>query len=42
MLDRDGAQTSATGARRELADPAGQLHTAAVRYADALRFAAGR
>ncbi|SDG04800.1 DNA primase, catalytic core [Blastococcus aurantiacus] len=40
MLDRDGAQTSATGARRALADPAEQLHFAAARYADALRFAA--
>ncbi|WP_448642935.1 MobF family relaxase [Geodermatophilus sp. URMC 63] len=40
MLARDDDQTSATGARRALADPAGQLHTAAVRYTDALRFAA--
>ncbi|SEK61646.1 DNA primase, catalytic core [Blastococcus sp. DSM 46786] len=40
MLDREGAQTSATGARRALADPAEQLHSAAARYADALRFAA--
>ncbi|ADB73516.1 MobF family relaxase [Geodermatophilus obscurus] len=40
MLARDDAQASATGARRALADPAGQLRTAAVRYADALRFAA--
>jgi DNA primase catalytic core len=40
MLDREGAQTSATGARRALADPAEQLHQAAARYADALRFAA--
>ncbi|WP_116451904.1 MobF family relaxase [Blastococcus litoris] len=40
MLARDGAQSSATGSRRALADPAMQLHTAAVRYADALRFAA--
>ncbi|SOC49459.1 DNA primase, catalytic core [Blastococcus aggregatus] len=40
MLDRDGAQTSATGARRALADPEEQLHSAAARYADALRFAA--
>ncbi|SOC48552.1 DNA primase, catalytic core [Blastococcus aggregatus] len=40
MLARDDAQTSATAIRRALADPAGQLHTAAVRYADALRFAA--
>jgi hypothetical protein len=40
MLDREGAQTSATGARRALADPAEQLHSAATRYADALRFAA--
>ncbi|MGY1683150.1 MobF family relaxase [Geodermatophilus sp. SYSU D01176] len=39
-LARDDAQISAAGARRELADPAAQLHTAAVRYADALRFAA--
>ncbi|MGY1782234.1 MobF family relaxase [Geodermatophilus sp. SYSU D01036] len=40
MLARDDAQTSAAGARRELANPAGQLHAAAVRYADALRVAA--
>jgi len=40
MLARDGAQTSAAGARRALDDPAGQLHSAATRYADALRFAA--
>jgi DNA primase catalytic core len=40
MLARDGAQTSAAGARRALADPAEQLHTAATRYADALRVAA--
>ncbi|MCV2491675.1 relaxase domain-containing protein [Geodermatophilus sp. YIM 151500] len=40
MLGRDGAQTSAAGARRALADPAGQLHAAATRYADALRVAA--
>jgi conjugative relaxase-like TrwC/TraI family protein len=40
MLARDGAQTSAAGARRALADPAVQLHAAATRYADALRFAA--
>jgi DNA primase catalytic core len=40
MLDRDGTQTSAIGARRALADPAEQLHSAAARYADALRFAA--
>jgi DNA primase catalytic core len=40
MLARDGAQTSATSARRALADPAEQLHTAAARYLDALRFAA--
>ncbi|WP_034508265.1 MobF family relaxase [Blastococcus sp. URHD0036] len=40
MLDRDGTQTSATGARRALADPAERLHSAAARYADAQRFAA--
>ncbi|MBN1097160.1 relaxase domain-containing protein [Blastococcus sp. TML/C7B] len=40
MLARDGAQTSAAGARRALADPAEQLHSAATRYADALRVAA--
>ncbi|SFP63487.1 DNA primase, catalytic core [Geodermatophilus dictyosporus] len=40
MLGRDGAQTSATGARRALADPAVRLHAAATRYADALRVAA--
>ncbi|WP_233498799.1 MobF family relaxase [Blastococcus sp. TF02A-26] len=40
MLARDGAQTSAAGARRALADPAEQLHAAALRYADALRVAA--
>ncbi|MGY1829048.1 MobF family relaxase [Geodermatophilus sp. SYSU D01180] len=40
MLGRDGAQTSATGARRALADPAENLHAAASRYADALRVAA--
>ncbi|SNS69741.1 DNA primase, catalytic core [Geodermatophilus pulveris] len=40
MLARDGAQTSASGARRALADPAQQLYSAAARYADALRFAA--
>ncbi|SMO91173.1 DNA primase, catalytic core [Geodermatophilus aquaeductus] len=40
ILGRDGAQTSATGARRALADPAVQLHAAAIRYIDALRFAA--
>ncbi|WP_242611353.1 MobF family relaxase [Blastococcus saxobsidens] len=40
MLARDGAQTSAAGARRALADPAEQLHAAATRYADALRVAA--
>lgn len=40
MLARDGAQTSATGARRALTDPAEQLQSAAARYADALRFAA--
>ncbi|SDO16457.1 MobF family relaxase [Geodermatophilus sp. DSM 45219] len=40
MLARDGAQISAAGARRALADPAEQLHAAATRYADALRVAA--
>ncbi|SFT82430.1 DNA primase, catalytic core [Geodermatophilus amargosae] len=40
MLGRDGAQSSAAGARRSLADPAVQLHAAATRYADALRVAA--
>ncbi|WP_336029268.1 MobF family relaxase [Geodermatophilus sp. FMUSA9-8] len=40
VLGRDGAQSSATGARRALADPAAQLHAAATRYADALRVAA--
>ncbi|SHN52782.1 DNA primase, catalytic core [Geodermatophilus obscurus] len=40
ILARDGAQTSATGARRALAERADQLHSAAARYADALRFAA--
>ncbi|MGY1684958.1 MobF family relaxase [Geodermatophilus sp. SYSU D00867] len=40
MVERDGAQTSATGARRALADPAARLRAAAARYADALRFAA--
>ncbi|WP_041795102.1 MobF family relaxase [Modestobacter italicus] len=40
MLARDGAQTSAAGARRALADPAEQLHSVATRYADALRVAA--
>ncbi len=40
MLARDGAQISAAGARRALADPAEQLHAAAPRYADALRVAA--
>jgi DNA primase catalytic core len=40
MLARDAAQTSAAGARRALTDPAEQLHSAAARYADALRFAA--
>ncbi|TFV88127.1 toprim domain-containing protein [Blastococcus sp. CT_GayMR20] len=40
MLARDGAQTSAAQARRALSDPAEQLHSAATRYADALRFAA--
>ncbi|MCF6506690.1 toprim domain-containing protein [Blastococcus sp. MG754426] len=40
MLARDGAQTSAAGARRALADPAELLHEAATRYADALHVAA--
>ncbi|UOY04031.1 MobF family relaxase [Blastococcus sp. PRF04-17] len=40
MLARDGAQTSASSAGRALAGPAEQLHTAAARYLDALRFAA--
>ncbi|MGX5653244.1 MobF family relaxase [Geodermatophilus nigrescens] len=40
ILARDGAQTSASGARRALADPAEQLRSAATRYADALRVAA--
>jgi DNA primase catalytic core len=40
MLARDGAQTSATGARRALVEPAEQLYSAVARYADALRFAA--
>jgi DNA primase catalytic core len=40
MLALDGAQTSAAGARRALADPAERLHSAATRFADALRFAA--
>ncbi|WP_240619664.1 MobF family relaxase [Blastococcus sp. TF02-8] len=40
MLASDGVQTSAAGARRALADPAEQLHSAATRYADALRVAA--
>ncbi|WP_116451572.1 MobF family relaxase [Blastococcus litoris] len=40
ILARDGAQTSATGGHESLLDPAEQLHSAANRYADALRFAA--
>ncbi|MGY1781946.1 hypothetical protein [Geodermatophilus sp. SYSU D01036] len=40
MVEHDGAQTSAAGARRALADPAARLHAAATRYADALRVAA--
>ncbi len=36
VLGREGAQTSATGAERALAEPATQLHSAAARYADAL------
>lgn len=40
MLARDGAQTSAAGARRALTNPAEQLHSAATCYADALRVAA--
>jgi DNA primase catalytic core len=40
ILDRDGTQISAGGARRAATDPAQQLHAATTRYTDALRFAA--
>lgn len=40
ILAREGAQTSATTIRRELADPARQLADAAARYTDAVQVAA--
>lgn len=41
ILDRDGAQESATTARRVAADPAGRLQEAVLRYKDALTVTAG-
>ena len=42
ILGRDGAQTSATSTRRQLADPAGRLADEADRYLDSLTVAAAR
>lgn len=40
ILEQDGSQHSATSTRREQSSPASVLHQAALRYHDALTFAA--